>query len=43
MGKYPGLKLRGATYYLRVEVPTDLLEALRAEEGDVAQPSDEEP
>lgn len=27
MGKYPGLKLRGTTYYLRVRVPTDLLEA----------------
>jgi hypothetical protein len=27
MGRYPGLTLRGTTYYLRVRVPTDLLEA----------------
>jgi len=27
VGKYPGLKLRGATYRLRVRVPPDLLEA----------------
>jgi integrase len=27
VGKYPGLKLRGTTYYLRVRVPADLLEA----------------